>query len=62
MEVKSHAELDDVEWFYEKAGIVEKILGRKAARLIIVAVNIDKEALQRAQELGIEAVHGAVIE
>jgi len=62
VEVKSHAELDDVEWFYEKAGIVEKILGRKAAKLIIVAVNIDKEALQRAQELGIEAVYGAVID
>jgi len=62
VEVKSHAELDDVEWFYEKAGIVEKILGRKAAKLIIVAVNIDKEALQRAQVLGIEAVYGAVIE
>jgi hypothetical protein len=62
VEVKSHAELDDVEWFYEKAGIVEKILGRKAAKLIIVAVNIDKEALQRAQELGIDAVYGAVID
>jgi hypothetical protein len=62
VEVKSHAELDDVEWFYEKAGIVEKILGRKAAKLIIVAVNIDKEALQRAQELGIETVYGAVID
>lgn len=62
VEVKSHAELDDVEWFYEKAGVVEKILGRKAAKLIIVAVNIDKEALQRAQELGIEAVYGAVID
>lgn len=62
VEVKSHAELDDVEWFYEKAGIVEKILRRKAAKLIIVAVSIDKEALQRAQELGIEAVYGAVIE
>jgi hypothetical protein len=62
VEVKSHAELDDVEWFYEKAGIVEKILGRKAAKLIIVAVNIDKEALQRAQELGIDVIYGAVIE
>jgi hypothetical protein len=62
VEVKSHAELDDVEWFYEKAGIVEKILGRKAAKLIIVAVNIDKEALQRAQELGIDVIYGAVID
>ncbi len=62
VEVKSHAELDDVEWFYEKAGIVEKILGRKAAKLIIVAVDIDKEALQRAQELGIDVIYGAVID
>lgn len=62
VEVKSHAELDDVEWFYEKAGIVEKILGRRAAKLIIVAVNIDKEALQRAQELGIDVIYGAVID
>jgi hypothetical protein len=62
LEVKSHAELEDVEWFAEKAGAVEKILGRKANRLIIVAVNIDKEALERAAQLGIDAVYGAVIE
>ena len=62
VEVKSHAELEDVEWFYEKAGIVEKILGRKAEKLIIVAVNIDKEALERAEQLGINTVYGAVIE
>ncbi|MGB9705855.1 MAG: PD-(D/E)XK nuclease family protein [Pyrobaculum sp.] len=62
LEVKSHAELEDVEWFAEKAGAVKKILGRKADRLIIVAVNIDKEALERATQLGIDAVYGAVIE
>jgi hypothetical protein len=62
LEVKSHAELEDVEWFAEKAGAVEKILGRKARRLIIVAVSIDKEALERAAQLGIDAVYGAVIE
>ena len=62
VEVKSHAELEDVERFYDKAGIVEKILGRRAEKLIVVAVNIDKEALERARELGIEAVYGAVIE
>ncbi|AEA12620.1 hypothetical protein TUZN_1140 [Thermoproteus uzoniensis 768-20] len=60
--VKSHAELEDVEWFAEKAQAAEKILGRKADRLIIVAVNIDKEALERASQLGIDAVYGAVIE
>ncbi len=62
IEVKSYAELEDVEWFYEKAGIAERILGRKAEKLIIVAVNIDKEALERARQLGIDAVYGAVIE
>jgi hypothetical protein len=62
VEVKSHAELEDVEWFYEKAGIAERIIGRKAEKLIIVAVNIDKEALERARQLGIDAVYGAVIE
>jgi len=62
VEVKSHGELEDVEWFYEKAGIVERILGRKAERLIMVAVDIDKEALERAQQLGIDAIYGAVVE
>ena len=62
VEVKSHAELEDVERFYDKAGVAERILGRKAEKLIIVAVNIDKEALERAKELGIDAVYGAVIE
>jgi hypothetical protein len=62
VEVKSHAELDHVEWFCDKTQIVEKILGRKAEKLILVAVNIDKEALERARELGIDVVYGAVIE
>jgi len=62
IEVKSHAEVDDVEWFYKKAQIVEKILEKAAEKLIIVAVNIDKEALERAKQLGIEAVYGALVE
>ena len=62
IEVKSHAEVDDVEWFYKKAQIVEKILGKATEKLIIVAVNIDKEALERAKQLGIEAVYGALVE
>lgn len=61
IEVKSHAELEDVEWFFEKANIVEKILGKKVDKLIIVTVNIDKEALERAKELGIDTVYGAII-
>jgi hypothetical protein len=62
VEVKPHAELDHVEWFYDKARIVERILGRGAEKLILVAVNIDKEALERARELGIDVVYGTIIE
>lgn len=62
IEVKSHVELDDVEWFWQKAGIVERILGKAAERKIIVSVNIDKEALERAKELDIDVIYGAVVE
>jgi len=62
IEVKAYIELDDVDWFHDKVGIVEKILGRKADKLVIVAVNIDKNALERARDLGIEVVYGGVIE
>jgi hypothetical protein len=61
IEVKSKATRDDVVWFYEKVRRVESLLGN-VKRLLVVAVNIDKEALERAQELGVDAVYGAVIE
>mgnify|MGYP001770654585 CR=1 FL=1 len=62
IEVKSHAELEDVEWLFDKARIVERILNRRADKVLIVAVNIDKEALERARQLGIDAIYGSVIE
>ena len=61
LEVKSRATRDDVVWFYEKVRRVESLLGN-VKRLLVVAINIDKEALERAQELGVDAVYGAVIE
>ncbi|MFZ8794838.1 MAG: DUF3782 domain-containing protein [Acidilobaceae archaeon] len=61
VEVKSRATRDDVVWFYEKVRRVESLLG-SVKRLLVVAVNIDKEALERAQELGIDTIYGAVIE
>jgi hypothetical protein len=61
IEVKSRATRDDVVWFYEKVRRVESLLGN-VKRLLVVAVNIDKEALERAQELGIDTIYGAVIE
>ncbi len=62
LEVKSHVEVDDVEWFKEKCEIAGKILGRKPSKLFVVAVNIDKEALERSLELGMEAIYGSVIQ
>ncbi|MCG2863989.1 MAG: DUF3782 domain-containing protein [Vulcanisaeta sp.] len=61
IEVKSLAEYEDVERFHDKAQIVEKILGRKADKLILTAVNIYEDALERAGELGIDVIYGAVI-
>ncbi|MEM1611422.1 MAG: DUF3782 domain-containing protein [Sulfolobales archaeon] len=62
IEVKSLAEVEDIEWFEEKCNIFERILGRKPDGKIVVALNIDREALERAMELGIKAIYGNVLE
>ena len=61
IEVKSHAELEHVEWFYKRGEIYEKITGRKPSKLILVAVHIDEDAYARAKELGIDVIYGAII-
>ena len=62
IEVKSHAQLDDVEWFKEKSEIVKKILSREPEKLILVAVNLDRDAYERARELGIDIIYGGLVE
>ncbi len=61
IEVKSRVEREDVEWFYEKVRRVESLLGR-VKRVVVVAVNVDVEALKRAGELGVDVVYGAIVE
>jgi len=61
VEVKSHADIEDVEWFYKRAEIYEKIRGRKPDKLILIAIHIDEDAYERAKELGIEVIYGAII-
>lgn len=61
IEVKSLAEVDDVEWFETRCEIFEKILGRRPDRKILVAVNITEDALERARELGIHAIYGNIL-
>jgi len=58
IEVKSLADINDVEWFQQRCEIFEKILGKKPSRRILIAINILSEALERARELGIEVIYG----
>jgi hypothetical protein len=61
VEVKSHADIEDVEWLYKRAEIYEKVRGRKPDKLVLVAIHIDEDAYERAKELGIEVIYGAII-
>jgi len=61
IEVKSHVDVEDVEWLYKRGEIYEKITGRKPDKLILIAVNIDVDAYERARELGVEVVYGSLI-
>jgi hypothetical protein len=61
IEVKTHASKDDVEWFNDKVERVKSEFGKPLRRKIMVAVHIDKDALDRANELGINAIYGHVI-
>jgi hypothetical protein len=61
IEVKSHADRNDVEWFYKRAEIYEKITSRKPDKLILIAVNIDVGAYERARELGMDVIYGSLI-
>ncbi|BEP16676.1 hypothetical protein PYJP_00280 [Pyrofollis japonicus] len=62
LEVKTYVERDDVLWFYEKADIVERILGKKASRKMILAVEASRNAAEAAKSLGIELLAGEVTE
>jgi len=62
VEVKSRAEIAHVEDLFVKAGAVEKHLKRRVDKVFLVAINVDKEAYERALELGIDVVCGHVIE
>jgi len=62
IEVKSYASLDDVRWFAWKVRVAESILGRRADRVLLVAVVVDKEAFDKAKELGVDVVCGSVVD
>jgi len=62
IEVKSRAEVEHVEMLPGKVRTVERVLGKPVAKALIVAVNIDREAYERARELGVEVVYGNILE
>ena len=65
IEVKAVADGDDVGWFAWRAKLASEELarqGKKVERLILVAVHIDKEALEKARQLGIDVIYGNVID
>jgi hypothetical protein len=61
IEVKAYAFYEDVEHFHNMAQIVEKIIGRKADKLMLIAVSISEDAWRRAQELGVDVICGAIV-
>ena len=65
IEVKAVADGDDVGWFAWRAKLAAEELarqGKKVERLILVAVHIDKEALEKARQLGIDVIYGNVLD
>ncbi len=64
IEVKSHIGEDDVVTFYEKVDSIRGLIIKeynKIDRLIMVAVDLDYEALLKAREFDIKLVYGYVI-
>jgi len=65
IEVKAVADSDDVAWFAWRAKLAAEKLarqGKRVERLILVAVHIDKEALEKARQLGIDVIYGNVFD
>jgi hypothetical protein len=61
IEVKSKAERGDIDWLYDRVERTRQLIGN-VKRIVIIAVNIDREALERARELGINTIYGSVID
>jgi len=62
IEVKSFPEWEDMDHLKDVVGYVEKILKKSADQVYLVAVNIDKETLNRARELGFKVIYGSLVD
>jgi len=67
IEVKSLIEREDVEMFDLKCSIAPEVLKKEKGykftnvRKIMVGINVTEEALNRANELGVEIIYGSII-
>jgi len=62
VEVKSLADEEDVEWFNTKCDIVAREKGIASYKKLLVTVNVTREALERAKDLGVEVVYGSIVD
>jgi hypothetical protein len=62
IEVKYFPEVEHVDHLKDVVGYVEKILKTNVDKVYLVAVNVDKETLNRAEELGFKVIYGSLVE
>jgi hypothetical protein len=64
LEIKNRVAEDDVVTFYEKVNSIKPVIEREYGsikRLVTVSIHIDREALTKAKELGIECIYGYMV-
>ncbi|PSN84230.1 hypothetical protein B9Q03_13165 [Candidatus Marsarchaeota G2 archaeon OSP_D] len=62
IEVKSFPERQDMDHLKDVVGYVEKIIQKRVSKVYLVAVNVDKDTLERAGELGFKVIYGSIVE
>ena len=61
LEVKVFTEKKDVEWFYENVESIKTLFDKPLRRKVMVTIHIDDDALNKANELGINVIYRNVI-
>ncbi|MEM2316630.1 MAG: hypothetical protein QXH33_01700 [Candidatus Nitrosocaldus sp.] len=64
LEVKNRVAEDDIVTFYEKVNSIKPVIEREygsVKRLVTVSIHIDREALTKAKELGVECIYGYIV-
>jgi hypothetical protein len=62
IEVKCFPEVEHVDHLKDVVGYVEKILKTNVDKVYVVAVNIDRDTLSRAEELGFKVIYGNLVD